>query len=430
MDLTKADLRPYVDYEVSGVMPIKGKFGFRVTLIYEDLSKRECQHSGFLKKAEAEKARDCVIAQLHDKRYVAHRNVKVEELLKYWLEYEMRPRQGFTANSYATYKNCIEKHINPSIGKLKLQALNQGHIMKMFNHLVKKYPSMLKVAKPVLNTAIEFAVSKNLVTQNPCDGITLPKGTKKNDYHVLVVNETRTYNLEQVKQLLKASKNTKIHMQLVFALLMGLRRGEINGLKYSDVDFERHKLRINRQLGEDLHADLDSIAPNTKTKQEIPPKTQSSCRELDIPDYVYQAILEERSKYEKNRSRRQNGRWVFQDLDYICCSSYGRPRSKHYHFVHYKKLLEDLGLPHIRFHDLRSTYATLLMKNDVNQKAVASALGHSSSIITVDVYTDKQVIIEDGAEEIQSFIDEVHPYDEKDVRRLKNIFGFDLKLET
>ena len=286
MDLTKADLRPYVDYEVSGVMPIKGKFGFRVTLIYEDLSKRECQHSGFLKKAEAEKARDCVIAQLHDKRYVAHRNVKVEELLKYWLEYEMRPRQGFTANSYATYKNCIEKHINPSIGKLKLQALNQGHIMKMFNHLVKKYPSMLKVAKPVLNTAIEFAVSKNLVTQNPCEGITLPKGTKKNDYHVLVVNETRTYNLEQVKQLLKASKNTKIHMQLVFALLMGLRRGEINGLKYSDVDFERHKLRIDRQLGEDLHADPDSIAPNTKTKQEIPPKTQSSCRELDIPDYV------------------------------------------------------------------------------------------------------------------------------------------------
>ena len=380
-----------------------------------------------MKKAEAEKARDCVIAQLHDKRYVAHRNVKVEELLKYWLEYEMRPRQGFTANSYATYKNCIEKHINPSIGKLKLQALNQGHIMKMFNHLVKKYPSMLKVAKPVLNTAIEFAVSKNLVTQNPCEGITLPKGTKKNDYHVLVVNETRTYNLEQVKQLLKASKNTKIHMQLVFALLMGLRRGEINGLKYSDVDFERHKLRIDRQLGEDLHADPDSIAPNTKTKQEIPPKTQSSCRELDI---VYQAILEERSKYEKNRSRRQNGRWVFQDLDYICCSSYGRPRSKHYHFVHYKKLLEDLGLPHIRFHDLRSTYATLLMKNDVNQKAVALALGHSSSIITVDVYTDKQVIIEDGAEEIQSFIDEVHPYDEEDVRRLKNIFGFDLKLET
>ena len=135
MDLTKADLRPYVDYEVSGIMPIKEKFGFRVTLIYEDLSKRECQHSGFLKKAEAEKTRDSVIAQLHDKRYVAYKNVKVEELLKYWLEYEMRPRQGFTANSYTTYKNCIEKHINPSIGKLKLQALNQGHIMKMFNNV-------------------------------------------------------------------------------------------------------------------------------------------------------------------------------------------------------------------------------------------------------------------------------------------------------
>lgn len=73
----------------------------------------------------------------------------------------------------------------------------------------------------------------------------------------------------------------------------------------------------------------------------------------------------------------------------------------------------------IRFHDPRSTYATLLMKNKVNQKAVASALGHSSSIIPVDIYTDKLVIIEDGAEEIQSFIDEVHPYDEENVRGLK-----------
>lgn len=69
-----------------------------------------------------------------------------------------------------------------------------------------------------------------------------------------------------------------------------------------------------------------------------------------------------------------------------------------------------MGLPHIRFHDLRHTYATLLMKNDINQKAVAAALGHSKSIITVDTYTDIQAIIADCVQEIQSFIEEVHPY--------------------
>lgn len=98
-------------------------------------------------------------------------------------------------------------------------------------------------------------------------------------------------------------------------------------------------LRIERQLGEDLHADESILPANTKTKQEIPPKIPSSYRELSIPDYVYYEILDERKKYENNRSRRQHGKWVFQDLEYICCSSYGRPRSKSYYFKPYKKLL-------------------------------------------------------------------------------------------
>lgn len=69
-----------------------------------------------------------------------------------------------------------------------------------------------------------------------------------------------------------------------------------------------------------------------------------------------------------------------------------------------------MNLPDVRFHDLRATYATLLMKNDIKQKAVAKAMGHANSIITIDVYTDKKEIIKEGVEEIQMFIDEVHPF--------------------
>lgn len=410
MDLTKLDLRAYADYRVENVITIKGKYGFRVTLIFEDLSEKKCQHSGYLKRTEAVKARDEVIAQLHERKYVIYKNIKLEEWLIYWLEYVMRIKPDFRANSYTTYKNCIYKHINPNIGKLKLLALNQGHIIKFFKELVKKYPSMIKIAKPILNNSLEYAMSKNLMLKNPCEDISLEIDNKK-DKHTQVIDEQKTFNIEQVKRLLEAGKDTKIYMQLVFALLMGLRRGEINGLKYSDVDYEKHTLRIERQLGEDLHADESKLLPKTKTKQEVPLKTKSSYRELPVPDYVYHAILEERKKYEKNRSRRQHGKWVFQDLDYICCSSYGRPRSKHYHFVHYKALLQQLNLPNIRFHDLRATYATLLMKNDINQKAVAKAMGHANSIITIDVYTDKKEIIKDGVEEIQLFIDEAHPFD-------------------
>ena len=97
-----------------------------------------------------------------------------------------------------------------------------------------------------------------------------------------------------------------------------------------------------------------------------------------------------------------------------------------------------MGLPHIRFHDLRHTYATLLMKNDINQKAVAAALGHSKSIITVDTYTDIQAIIADCVQEIQSFIEEnreeaapvIIVYDYSDVTEMDDIAEWYLEEEV
>lgn len=293
----------------------------------------------------------------------------------------------------------------------------------MYKKLVEKYSSIPRIAKPILNTSLEFALSKNLITYNPAEGLNLPKGAKKVPYHEIVIDESKTYALEQVKHLIKVAKDTRIYLYILFALLMGLRKSEISGIKYTDIDYENRTLKIERQLGRSLEVDENEIAPKTRTKQEIDVKTPASNRVEKIPNFLFSEILEERKKYEKNRSRRQHGRWVFQDMDYICCSSYGRPRSTTYIYTHYKKLIEEAGLPYIRFHDLRHTYTTLLMKNDINQKAIAASLGHSKSIITFDVYTDKQALIEGGVEEIDAFIDEVHPYDSEDIQILKEKYG-------
>ncbi len=94
---------------------------------------------------------------------------------------------------------------------------------------------------------------------------------------------------------------------------------------------------------------------------------------------------------------------------YICCSTYGRPRSRDFHWTHYKKWLKDCGLPDIRWHDLRSTYCTFLLKNDFNPKAVSKLMGHAKEIITVDVYGDNKNIIEDAVPEISDYIEEVLP---------------------
>lgn len=94
------------------------------------------------------------------------------------------------------------------------------------------------------------------------------------------------------------------------------------GLKYSDIDYINRTISIERQLGRAVNTKKEDFAPKTFTKQEIKLKTSSSRRELPIPDYVFEAIMEERKLYEKRLSCRKK---EFQDLDYICCSSYGRP---------------------------------------------------------------------------------------------------------
>ncbi len=153
--------------------------------------------------------------------------------------------------------------------------------------------------------------------------------------------------------------------------------------------------------------------PKTFTKQEIDVKTESSHREIPIPDILFEAILEERQKYEKNRRRRINDKTnPFCDMNYICCSTYGKPRSKDFHWKYFKQLLEENNLPNIRWHDLRATYCTILLKNEFNSKAVSKLMGHATEIITIDVYGDNQEIIEDCLELLEPFLEEVLPQEE------------------
>lgn len=108
------------------------------------------------------------------------------------------------------------------------------------------------------------------------------------------------------KVVSQASKGTPIHMQVLFNVLMGLQRQEINGLKYSDVDYINRTLSVERQLGKELNRNPDEGEDKPMTKRELPLKSSSSKRVLPIPDYVFEAILEERKMYERNRSRRRS----------------------------------------------------------------------------------------------------------------------------
>lgn len=398
-------LQHYTDWHVKPVMKIKGGYGYRVILKYQDGPEKIQQKSGFHTMREAETARKETIGELYSGTYRVYANVSVSDFMDFWLENDIKTRVK-SHETYYNFSGTVKNHINPALGNRKMDAVTVGDIQTLYNDMMEYSVSAAKMVKTVINISMRYAVEMKVIATNPATGVNLPKKVKSAPYHIRNIDTQKTLTMEQINVLLEKSKDTPIHMQVLLNVLMGLRRSEIIAVKYSDVDYVNRTLRVERQLGIVLNSAKEDFAPKTYTKQEIGPKTRSSTRELPIPDYVFEAILQEREKYEKNRSRRST---TFQDLDYICCSSYGRPRSKNYHWKHYKKILQDNNLPDIRWHDLRSTFCTLLLRNDFNPKAVSKLMGHSKEIITMDVYGDNMGIIADGVPEIEEFMQEVLP---------------------
>ena len=391
----------YIDWKISGVMKLKNSFGYRVTLILSDGTKKVQQKGGYRNMKNAQQGRDYAITQLHSKTYVTDSCITVREFFNAWLESVIKQR--CKAATYSSYYYTLKNHIYPHLGGVKLVELNKAHIVHLYREVGTNYKSSAEQCRVILKTGLRYAKQNRLISADPAKDVLIPKDIyKAKSYHAININIQRTLTEEQLNLLIDKSKGTKIYLFILFAGLMGLRKSEILGLKYSDIDLAHRTLHIQRQLGRDLSNEI--IKPKTKTKQEIELKSRSSNRVLNIPDIVFDAILEERQRYEANRRRRT---LQFQDFDYICCSSYGRPRGASFCYKPFKQVLQENNLPNIRFHDLRHTYATLLLKEDLSVKAISDSLGHAKANISVDVYGDNREIIKDCVHEIQPFIDEV-----------------------
>lgn len=392
----------YIDWKISGVMKLKNSFGFRVTLILSDGTKKVQQKSGYRNMKDAQQGRDLAVAQLHSNSYVTDNVVTVRDFFTEWLETVIKIR--CKASTYSSYYYTLKNHIFPHIGGVKLTELNKAHILHLYRTVGTNYKSNAEQCRVILKTGLRYAKQNQLISINPAKDVLIPKDIYKAKLsHTLNVNILRTLTEEQLSLLIDKSRGTKIYLFILFAGLMGLRKSEILGLKYSDINFQQKTIHIQRQLGRSF---FNECQPKTKTKQEIELKSRSSNRILNIPDIVFEAILEERQRYEINRHRRIR---QFQDLDYICCSTYGRPRGASFCYQPFKQLLIQNNLPNIRFHDLRHTYATLLLKQDLSVKAISSSLGHAKMIISVDVYGDNNKIVEEATADIQVFIDDVIP---------------------
>lgn len=270
-------------------------------------------------------------------------------------------------SSHQTYRGYIDNHIKPNIGNIPLNKLTSLELQKFYKKLLgsgrveriesKKQPKGLS-AKTVRNinqiiaSALNLAIQEKLIHSNSTVGCALPRVEHK---------EMKTLTAEQLSSFLREAKETGVYEMYYTELATGLRRGELLGLKWSDIDFNLGVIRVQRQV-----ARIDGEIV------EAPLKTKNSYRNISISRDTIEVLKEQKKKV--------TGEYVFP-------SPNGGPISPDsvLHMLH--RVLERAGLPKVRFHDLRHTFATLALQNGVDIKTVSSMLGHNSAGFTLDTYT-------------------------------------------
>ncbi|WP_390892123.1 site-specific integrase [Bacillus tropicus] len=180
-----------------------------------------------------------------------------------------------------------------------------------------------------------------------------------------------TWTEEEVLLFLENAKESRYYIAYLLAITCGMRKGEILGLQWKDIDFERRTLSVNRSLS---HI----------TKEFHEPKTFSGKRLIVLPEITLLALQEHLLKINEEKERYGDG---YNNFDLVCPTYNGNPCNFRSLTQLWKKLIKKCGVPDIRFHDLRHTHATLMLKQGIHPKIVSERLGHKKVGITLDTYS-------------------------------------------
>jgi len=339
------------------------KRGNTWSVVYNDYKKEngkwhQATKGGFPTKREAERYLRQKIEEIESSYSRQHSMATLSSFLNHWLNEYCIP--NLARNTVNGYRVNIEKHIIPYIGNIQLYKLKPEHIESLYQQLHEKGLSGTSIhyVHRVLNCAFNYAVKRRTI---PCNILNYVIAPKKESY------SGEALTALDASKLIEVCKDSEIYLPVLFALLSGLRRGEVLGLSWSDIDLKKRIFTVNKTA--------------TYYKKEMclsDPKTKNSRRSLKIPGLLVD-VLEKESQKQKNNELNPN--------DLVCCRSNGIPISSAVLNKQFKKILSENGLPDITFHGLRHTYATLLCKQGVPAKIVSTMLGHSSIGITLDIYS-------------------------------------------
>ena len=337
-------------------------------------NRKQVKKGGYKTKKEAADALAICKAEVIKGNLTAASDVTVGECLTLWLKDHKKDLQPSTVSGYNVN---INNHIIPTLGDVKLKSLKTKQIDALYEELETEKGLSGKTIRYVhntLNTALKWAVKKKLINFNVCEEAKPPK-IKKYRHNLL--------SLEQMRTLTEYLKGNRYELEIMLAMHLGLRRGEVLGLKFSDVDFDRKELYIQRQVS--------TVKDTTEKKRSKKYydikclKSDSSERVTGINDTLIRLIKERRGYIELQRRRLGE---LYDDLDLICCNDDGGILSPQTLYHAFKRIIKECGLPDVRLHDLRHSYATLCVDRGIPIKIISKSLGHSSIAITEQVYAD------------------------------------------
>jgi integrase len=289
-------------------------------------------------------------------------DVSFGEYLKEWLQ----DREGLIKpKTWDRYRGIIEQHIIPELGHMEISKLNPQNIQRLCSKLNRQLdPGTVKLVYRVIHTSLERAVRWGQLDRNPAKAVELKKARKK---------EMKVWNADQVRQFLEFARGHRFYIAYLLAITTGMRRGEILGLRWRDVDFEKSTCSVNQAL---VYVKSHPIFTDVKTEK--------GQRNVDLPETT---IRELRNQLERQMYEKKIKGSAYKDYDLVVCNEDGTPVAKSTFEQAWNSICLRAGVPRIRFHDLRHTHASLLLTQNVHPKIVSERLGHSRTSITMDIYS-------------------------------------------
>ncbi|MGW1324542.1 tyrosine-type recombinase/integrase [Streptomyces antibioticus] len=290
------------------------------------------------------------------------RSAKLSEWLPYWLEEFIRPHRKRT--TYIKYEMHVRLYLVPLLGSRRLESLTTANVRQMISKVTSQASAATaKEAHRVLRTAITAACREELISRNVVQLVPAPRVEPR---------ELRPWSLDETLTFLEAARTDPLYTAFVLAVALGLRRGEILGLQWKDVDLDRRTLTVRTTLhrgGKELYLD------STKNRR---------ARVIPIPLMCVAPLRWQRLR-QAHRRAAADADW--HGSDHVFTTRSGRPIEPRNLYRSFLRISESAGLPKVRLHDTRHGCASLLFAAGVAPRTVMEILGHSQIAVTMNVYT-------------------------------------------